>query len=633
MKLKISSINFYDLILGPLVGIAALLSTIYGITFFRLLFGFIFVFFASGFSVIRLLSKHENISVKIIVASLISLLLTYPAALLTVIIEGQGAEAIYSRHLETSLITLLILSIGLSFIFSTIKRKVEPLSWRFKKPSLIILLPFLIYALFVFWDLNRADVYGDEYDLAYQAYDLVDGITAGRKAFTVSFNMHPPLSTDIKHFSLNLLQPSGFDNLEDWQFRFSEGIIGSLLLLVLYTLADEIFGKKVAALALWLASTNNYLIWLGRIYHREIYLTFFMSVSVFFFLRLIKNGERRNSVISGIALGAALLVKETAIILIITYLIIMLMKKRCENYERLLFKIALLLFSPILAYNLAAYLTTGYADVFFSAILNINRPLSTPASHNPLANTISMASYLSDIYSPAIAALMLIMFIFFCIREKSLKSRFLILWLFVSIAFFSFSAIRAYYFSFITVPLLIILSKETIRIKAKLKLTANIVILLILITSATYSFNTNLSRSYSLSNLTGVIDGSLIVKRPINAMHSLSLRPWMEDFGYKRLQIYLDQMMKQGDCLTVDPEFNNLAARRYTGHLDGIKEYYLGKDYLKRYRECSPEPTINGERFYLTSNKIFGDETEYATGDNFEKQKYYIYTLEKKENL
>ncbi len=81
----------------------------------RLLFGFPFVYLVSGFPLARLfLPDEKRISLKLLLTSFaFSLFLTYPAGVLTTILEGQSATAIYSIHLPHSLFSL-----GLIFLIT-----------------------------------------------------------------------------------------------------------------------------------------------------------------------------------------------------------------------------------------------------------------------------------------------------------------------------------------------------------------------------------------------------------------------------------------------------------------------------------------------------------------------------------
>ncbi|MEK7565628.1 MAG: hypothetical protein AAB506_01110, partial [Patescibacteria group bacterium] len=197
--------------------------------------------------------------IKLLLTFAVALFLTYPAAILTTIIEGQSSAAIYSYHLPISLFSYLLVSLPLIPLLCNIEMKRLPVS---------LVLIILIYSGLVFWNLGRADILGDDYDLAYQAYNLHDGIQAARKAYILSFNTHPPLFMTIKHYWFQLLFPAGLESVPSWGYRGMEGIMGIATILAVYALTKNYWVSAVLAV-------NNYMVFLGRVYLREMQLTFF----------------------------------------------------------------------------------------------------------------------------------------------------------------------------------------------------------------------------------------------------------------------------------------------------------------------------------------------------------------------
>lgn len=623
MKWKTPLLQSLDLLTALAVGAFALwFSQFNDLWLPRVVFGFVFVFLASGYSASRLLPENASLLERIITSTLLSLLLTYPAAVLTVIVEGQSPRAIFGRHLSNSIASLFIFSILLS---AWIARK-KTLRPRFTKFPKLLLIPLAIYALLSFVSLNRADVFGDEYDLGYQAYNLVDGILAGRKAFTLSFSGHPPLVMDIKHFSMNILQPIGLDKLSDWQFRVSEALLGLLTIISVYALLKELYSEKAAFFGAILLSVNNYLVWMGRIFHREMYLTFFMAVSLYFISKGIKTGKRVYHLLAGISIGASLLSKESAAVLLLALGIWALwVKPRIGVLQTII--TALLVFVPVIVYNVAAYQTTGYADVFFSNIFGFQRPGATPVESEPLRNFFSLLSLLWDIYSPLISLAFLVSLAFFLVKKNTMEEKLFLLWIAISLAFFSFTAIRSYYFLFMTIPLIVFLTKFLERLPSRpgAALTA-----ILLIYSTLYSYNTNINRGYSRAEDIGSIDGPMILYHPVSTHFSLAARSWVEEVGYKNLQATLDGKIAIGDCLIVSDTMNSLAVRRYIGHADKIKEHYLGPDYPARYPKCPRDVGLIQGSVYFLSNKREGfGNLETVISDHLGNEQFFLYKLQK----
>jgi hypothetical protein len=624
MKLKKLFSLYPDIIFSQLIGFTAIfLSLFQGFDYIRWVTGFFYVFFLSGYSITRLLPNRASMVTRIITASLVSTVLTYPSSIITVLLEGQSADAIYGYHLTTSLTVLFLLSFLLTF-FILGKRTVLP---NFGKFPYLLFLPITIYTLLTLTNLNRADVFADEYDLGYQAYNLVDGIQAGRKALTVSFSGHPPLAMNIKHFSMNVLEPNGLDKLQDWQFRLSEAFMGLLTIIVTYALTKEVYSEKAAIISALFLSVNNYMIWMGRIFHREMYLTFFLISALFFFIKYTNLKKTSYLVLSGVSLGASLLVKETAIIGIVSILLAAIISRKYVNSSLKLSLTALLLFLPVFLYNIIAYLSAGYADVFFSNIFGLHRPGATPLETLPLKNAISSLSLLWDIYSPLVGLTFLISLLTYYLRRRNFEARLFAIYILTTLMFFSLTAVRSYYFLFLTPILVIILAKEMGWLPQRVRTP---LIVIILMYSVYFSYNTNINRNYSRALDIGIIDGPVILKHPINTHFSLAARSWVEEVGYKNLQKALDDRIREGDCLIVKESINSLASRRYFSRRDGIKEYYLGSNYPSRYPRCSISSSdIPGIIFMISAKANEAGKLDKIISDHLGNQRFFLYTLPK----
>jgi hypothetical protein len=541
----------------------------------RVVFGHLFVFIFSGWPVVKLLIPKHHLYEKILLSSLFSILITYPASILIVIIEGQSGQAIFSRHLPLSITVLLTISLLLSFFVKKIVKTYKPIL----PPSKIyysgfLIIPIMVFAWFAFKNLNYPDVYGDEYDLGYQAYNLVDGIKAGRKAFLISFSGHPPLTMSLKHYSLNLLEPTGLDYLSDWHFRFSEGILGILTMLATYTLAARLTSSRLALLATILLSVNPYFIWLARIFHREMLLTYLIVLTINYLIA--SYNQFRHAVLAGISLGAALLTKETALLL----LPIMIFYRSKINLRQILIP-ALVVFMPVVVYNVLAYINTGYADVFFSNLFGTMRPGATPRDDLQLIpKFLAILTYLIDLYGPLIFISFLIAFVA-TIRYRRLLV--LHLCIILGLAFYLLTAVRGYYFIFITIPLIILLIQVLSLIKSrKIKLT---IFATLVIYSSIYSYNTHINRHDTVANEPKDIDGNIIVPIKITQTKSNVAIGWAYNHGYKDLLIYLDS--SKPNCVITDESLNPLAVRRYLWLNDGIKAHYL-INYPNRFPSCKP---------------------------------------------
>ena len=622
MRLKKFFAHSPDLLVPLAIGaVAVVLSYTSTLEPLRIVIGLLFVFVASGYPITRILPRESGPVERLLVASVVSLLLTYPATVLTVLVEGHVASAIFGRHLTTSLTILFLLTCAMAILVN--KRK--PLPLRIRRFPALLLLPLTMYALLVFVNLNRADVFADEYDLGYQAYNLVDGIKAGRRAYTVSYSGHPPLAMDIKHFSMNIHEPDGLDLLEDWQFRVSEGLVGLFTLLAAYLLARELFSENVALITAALLAVNNYMVWMGRIFHREMYLTLFMTAGVYFYAKAKIRRQSAYWTLAGFALGASLLVKETALIMMVIPAYDILVSAKHRKSAARVTLVAMAIFLPVIMYNIAAYLFTGYADVFFSHLFGESRPMATPLYASPIRNLHSMFSYLLDLYSPLVFEVFAVGVMLQAVYQR--LNRTLVIWLVAGFVFFTLTSVRAYYFLFLTIPLAIIASAALSNFS---KLTRTLVLTATLGVSLVYSINTNIYRGYTVADRAGTIDESVVVKRTPFQHYSIAARSWSEEVGYKRLQSALDQTVRSGDCVIVSESLNPLAVRRYLGLNDEIKKYYLGQEYPSRYPSCPSDLSrVRGKVYMVSEDRNQPGSLIIIVSDHLGNDRFFLFELAK----
>lgn len=534
---------------------------------FRIILGFPFVYLISGFPLARLfLSKEKTWSLKLFLTSFaFSLFLTYPAAVLMTILEGQSAQAIYSVHLPHSFISLFLVS--LPFLIILFRKQLPTLSFpKINKYSLMVVVCIILYTFFVIYDLDRADILGDDYDLGYQAYNLHDGILAARKAFIISFNTHPPLMMTIKHFGMQLFSPWGLDTLSDWMYRGVEGMMGIGIILATYLLVRDFFSQKAALISALLLTVNNYMIFFGRYFEREIYLTLFLVISLYFFLN-------KRFGLAAFFLGCGFLVKASAVTLLPVYLLILWADK--QKIFRILI-ILFLIYLPVTIYNLGAYITTGYMDSNFSQVFGLIHPFATSIPQNSIfVNLPSIFFLLADLYSWPVFVFLIFgtILVFYKKLYSNPLIKALFLWLVSSLVFFLFTPIRGYYLLFLTIPLVIMTGTAIVKIKwATLPVTG------LLLFSAIYSFS-----------------GS-----------SKVAQAFQPDSGWKKLKLELTRIYKPGDCLIKGHHVNDLAMRAYFQTDDEVKKALLGPNYLHYYKMCdeAANPVERIEIFYNLQGKV-----------------------------
>lgn len=561
--------------------------------FLRILLGFPFVYLVSGFPLARIfLPEEKKFSLKLILTSFsFSLFLTYPAAVLTTIIEGQSAAAIYSVHLPHSLFSL-----GLMFLltfFVLIKKNRN--WWKISLPKItvahvILALIIFLYSFFVFWNLGRADVVGDDYDLGYQAYNLQDGIQAARRAYIISFTTHPPLFMTIKHCGMQLFSPFGLETLSDWMFRGVEGMMGIGTILATYLLVSKFLSRKTALVAALFLAVNNYLIFFGRYFEREIYYLPFIIMAFYFCLNYLRLSKYRDIFLTGFFLGCGLLIKTSALLAIPPVLLIIFFQRKSLKQIMVIPTVILLVYTPILLFNLLMYINTGYLDGTFSRIFHTYHPLLSEVPKNSfLVNPITTFFLLTDLYSYPIMFFYLIsLFAFILWKYPGQLFKLLFLSLIFGMLFFMFSPMRAYYLIFFTIPLVIFAAEFSTRL-----LTINrvwfLLLFILLVFSAVYSYRSNLvshKLSFKYTDIGSGGNYELLKENFWNSNFSLAVAVFAPERDWKTIGERINKIFQPGDCLKLQDESLDLGVRRYLQTHDLVKKALLGSGYKGKYSLC-----------------------------------------------
>ncbi len=351
------------------LGIVTIWGLLYVISGYWPLLGFPFFYILAGLPLALLFFGQTVEIISLMVASsTISIILLYPAAILVAFLEGTDGAAIYQSHLKLDAFVV----IGITLVFTLIalyrgQKKITYELLSFHKKYLVLI---ILAALFLLSNLNRADMATDEVDLGYRAYDLIDGMVAGRKGYTLSFYDHTPLALHANHFGFQMLENRDFRYLEDWMIRFPSAIIAFLSFLIWGLVFFKYLPRRQAEASWLLLAVLTPFLFSGRIFLREVFITFFLG-GFFFFLE--------DWLLASIMLGAILLVKSTNFPLAILGIIIQTYWQSGTAKKKLssILKssgVILLIFTPILVYNAAAHMLTGYMDILFSKIFNIYHP-------------------------------------------------------------------------------------------------------------------------------------------------------------------------------------------------------------------------------------------------------------------
>lgn len=226
------------------------------------------------------------------------------------------------------------------------------------------------------------DVINDEVFYGFRSIGLVDTINSPFQPTPfewyeeipwwarLSFHDHPPLGFYIQHiffkiFGANLLG-----------LRMPSILAGILSVFLVYLIAKKLFSNESPALlAAAILAVNNYHVWVSRIGLQESLVIFFILLATLLFLKALENTKYFYPTV--VAVGFAILMKYTAVILLPIFLTYLVSRRRdLLSWKRISWSIVILLVlaSPVIIYNLALYRSRGHFDFQLSYLLGQNVP-------------------------------------------------------------------------------------------------------------------------------------------------------------------------------------------------------------------------------------------------------------------
>lgn len=249
-----------------------------------------------------------------------------------------------------------------------------------KKIKYILIAILLVSAVLRVGWLSRGDTVSDEVLLAFRSLGMIDFDEAETQTTPwewhdpnipswakISFHDHPPLVFWTQHFSMKIFGESNFG------FRLPSALFGIASVFLIFLLGKKLFSEKIGLLAAALLAVTLNNIYVSRIGIMESYLIFFMLLSAYFFLKALEKDK--YFLWMGVALGLGALTKYNIVIMVPIFFTYLLIFKR--NYllnRNLLFGLllSLLIFSPVIYYNIMLYKTAGHFDFQFSYIFGQN---------------------------------------------------------------------------------------------------------------------------------------------------------------------------------------------------------------------------------------------------------------------
>ncbi len=266
----------------------------------------------------------------------------------------------------------------------------------FVKSQKFLVAILLISAFFLLYKVSYVDLLGDDSHYTIRGIGYIDFMFSTKQTTplnwldnypwwsNLSFHDHPPLVFFIQHVFLSLHESIFFAKLPY--------IIASLLtIIVVYKIVEENYNKKAALLSSMFLGLNSLFIWTGRTAYMESIVVLFISLSILYFLRFLK--EEKYWWKFGLFLGLALLAKYNSMFLIPTYITCFAIVKRSIFKNKKLYYsaiVTLLVLSPVIVYNILMYKTTGHFDYQFSRLFGLDSPWQSSGASFSLSSIVSI---------------------------------------------------------------------------------------------------------------------------------------------------------------------------------------------------------------------------------------------------
>lgn len=245
---------------------------------------------------------------------------------------------------------------------------------RFAKILIIIL---ILAALIRFYDLDRGNVVSDEVLYGFRSIGYLDFSFALAQPTTLqlfnevipwwtklSFHDHPPLVFLIQHWFIKLF------GINLWGLRLPSVLFGLLSIYLIFLIGRKLFSQKTGLIASVLVAANVLMLYLSRTAVQESTVIFFILLTVYLFIKASDNPSWYLG--TGLSFGFALLCKYTVIFMAVPLLIYILLFQRASLRKKHLYGgilLALIIFSPVIIYNLLLAQTFGHFDFQLSHVL------------------------------------------------------------------------------------------------------------------------------------------------------------------------------------------------------------------------------------------------------------------------
>jgi 4-amino-4-deoxy-L-arabinose transferase-like glycosyltransferase len=254
-----------------------------------------------------------------------------------------------------------------------------------RKYTWLLFIILCVSAILRLWNLGSGDTLSDEGLMSFRAIGMLDFDEAADQTTPLewfdsstnsgqipwwtklSFHDHPPLVFVVQNIFMQIFGETAF------AFRLPSALLGIASIYLLYLIGTYLYNEKVGLLAAAVLGLTANHITISRLGLQEAQSIFFILLTIFLFL---KAGENKKYYIGvGVAIGLALLTKYTTGILLFIFLTYMVLYRMEDFRSRYLWVgalLAMLLFSPVLIYNIKLYQTVGHFDFQLSYIFGQN---------------------------------------------------------------------------------------------------------------------------------------------------------------------------------------------------------------------------------------------------------------------
>lgn len=290
---------------------------------------------------------------------------------------------------------------------------------------LVIIL--LIAAVLLFYRISHVDMLGDDAHYSVRSIGLLDYMF-GDDQFqstpfqwfdrfpwwaNLSFHDHPLLIFFIQHIFFKFHVSIFFAKLP-----YALMALGTITLTYAWT--KRLWGESVALLSAALLVLNAHFIWFGRSAFMESGVLFFISLAWYYFIRFLEDNRQWWKF--GLFLGLMLEAKFTTFFIVPTILVYLLIARRKLFREPKLYyavALALVIFSPVIIYNLAMYQSTGHFGLQLARLFNQQGPWHmSGALSNPIQGLLAAPRALAQSISIPYVILFAFSAGYLCIRRR-----------------------------------------------------------------------------------------------------------------------------------------------------------------------------------------------------------------------